>query len=216
MGEPISSSDNLTTELSLLSIGPTTSTASSSSTSSNPLTTSSSEDPNSSTNGPSLSLASPTTTTISSSRDLISTPPLSTPQTPQQPSFIQIIPLQTKDEVKLTLSQPPGVLKELFLDRIYLDDELIWLLIESKLERLYLQNCTFDINGPDNFAHILEYLISTNSSKPYFRFVVQSNDYMTQWILYKESSNLELIDNGHVDSLILHIVWKCSSTVIVG
>ena len=150
----------------------------------------------------SLSSTSSAIPATSSTEEPTSDPLLSTLQTPQQPSFTRRIHLRTKDEVRLTLSQPPGVPKEFLLDKICLDDELIWLLITSKLERLYLRNCTFNSHDPVGFGHILNFLIYRHSSEASFVVAVQFDDFTSQWILYDRLSTLEPADHGHVDSLL--------------
>ena len=157
MGEPISPSDNLTTEPSLLSIGSATSTASLPSTSSTPSTTSSSEDLNSSTNGPSLSLANPTTSGVPSFRGSTSAPSPLSPQISLQQNTTQMVPLQDDAIVERTLLQPTKGLWESTFIRAHLSDVLILNLFKSNLKKLHLQNCTFDPNG--RFVSILKFLM---------------------------------------------------------
>ena len=121
--------------------------------------------------------------TISSRNLPTSASPPSTLQILQQQSSTQMVFLRSKTEVKHILSQSSRRLKEL------LDDELFWLFIKSKLERLHLRKCTFDPYYSVSFSNILKFLKSEHLSKSYFRFAFQFNDYITQWDLYDEVSN---------------------------
>ena len=162
----------------------------SSSTNSTVSTISSSEKSNSLTSNPSSSSTTSTTSISPLSRESISTPLSSTLEVPHQQNPIQFLPLQIRDEVIKALAQTPRSQKKLHLNGICLDDELIWLLIESNLEELLLQNCHFDPNGSVGFEHILKFLTHEDSSKSYSKFGVQYNNCMTQWILFDEPSNL--------------------------
>ena len=101
MGEPISSPDDLTTELSSLSIGSAASTVST------PSTTSSSEGPNFSTSKLSSSLASSNASITSSSRESTSAIDSPTSEIPQQSSPIQNMSVQMKSDELGALPQTP-------------------------------------------------------------------------------------------------------------
>ena len=116
-----------------------------------------------------------------------SAPLSSTSHIPQQ-SSIRYLPLQTRDEVMQALTQPGGCQKKLHLNRICLDDDLIWPLIESNVEELRLQNCNFGSDGSSSFKHILEFLNHGNPSKNCFKLGVRFNNCMAQWMLFDESS----------------------------
>ena len=157
-------------------------------------------EPSSPTNYSSPTNSAASTTSSCNSSSLIPLPP--TLQISQGLNSTQMVPLRTKDEVKLVLSLPSGAPKELLLDGICLDDELCWLLIESRLERVHLQKCTFGSDGPHNFDYAVEFLLGVNSLKHRSRFSVQFNDCTTQWILYDAPCAPEPINTEHVDSLI--------------
>jgi hypothetical protein len=128
-------------------------------------------------------------------------PPPQIPQIPLQQSFAQMVSLKSKAEVEQALSQSPEGPKELLLDKICLDDELFWLLIKSKLEKVHLQNCTFDPQDSISFSNILKFLKSRHLLKSPFRFAVQFNGYTTQWDLFDEDSNTDLLALEHISSL---------------
>jgi hypothetical protein len=128
---------------------------------------------------PSLpSISSATSTSSSGESTLV--PSSSSPKIPLEQCSTQMVPPQKNVEVKQPLSQPPIGSKELFLNEICLNNELLWFFLESKLEILHLKNYTFDLNGPDNFCHILKFLAGENPSKPCFKVVVQFNDHTAQ------------------------------------
>jgi hypothetical protein len=151
---------------------------------------------------PSLPSTSSTASTISSPKESTSASLSSTHQIPSQQISVQKAPLRTKDAVKQTLSHPLGDLDELFLDEICLDNELIRLLIGSRLKKLFLQNCTFDSHNSANFNHILEFLQYGNPLKHCYSFAVQSNDCTSLWILYNEFANPELLEQEQTNSLL--------------
>lgn len=120
-----------------------------------------------------------------------------------QTSSAQLVPLRTKAEIKEALSQASESPKELYLESVCLDDELVWLLIESNLKRLSMRNCKFESSDSIGFDHILEFLNQGNPLKPCFGFAVQFNNCTTQWTLCDEFSRLEFNTNEPVNSLIL-------------
>jgi hypothetical protein len=162
---------------------------------------------------PSLFSTSPTTsttTTHSLPSGSTSTSPMSSSEILRQQISTQDTVLRIKDDVVRILSQPLEKPKELYIDGIGFDDELIWLLIGSKSGKLYLRNCRF---GPYRFIglnpyysagfdHILEFLNHETPSKPSFNFAVQFNNDITQWILCDEFPNLESEIHGPITSLL--------------
>ena len=102
----------------------------------------------------------------------------------------QQMPLQERNEVIQALTRISGKFGELHIIKICLDDVLIWLLIESNLNRLFLQACTLDLNSVAGFGRMFEFLSQGNSSEFCFKFGVQFNNSIAQWIIYDEPSKL--------------------------
>jgi hypothetical protein len=148
------------------------------------------------------SSTSSTASTTPSSKESTSDPSSSSSEILQQQSFIQKVPLRTKDDVKQALSPALGRPKEFLLDGIGFDDELIWLLFGAKLERLFLKKCTFDSCNSFRINDILEFLKHGHPLKSCFKFAVQFNDCTTEWILCDEFSNAESLEHERINSLI--------------
>ena len=144
----------------------------------------------------------PSASTTSSFSLATSAPSLPLLQTPQRQDSIPRTPLRSKAEVKQVLYQHPVDSKELFLDGVCLDDELVWLLIRSKLEKLLLQNCSFDPRGSVNFGHLFRFLARVNPSETCFRFATQFKNCTTQWVLYDEMPSVKFTENEYTDSLL--------------
>ena len=119
------------------------------------------------------------TTSTTSSNLSTSIPSSSAPEIPHQQNHIQYVVLQNRDALIQALTQSYGNLKNLHLIRIHLDDDLIWRIVESSLERVLLQNCDFCTDGFTGFVHLFKFLVGENSLENCFRFSVQSNDSTT-------------------------------------
>ena len=156
-------------------------------------------DSNSSANKPPSSSTSHTTSDTPSSRDPISTP--SSPEISPQQNTTRMVPLQVDAIVERTLLQPTNGFRESTFIRVHLNDVLIWNLVKLNLEKLHLQNCTFDPNG--HFVSILKFLKCRHPSKSCFRFAIQFNGFVTHCTLSDEFSGQEFTENEHIDSLIL-------------
>ena len=139
---------------------------------------------------------------IALSGELISTPLSSSSRIIRQHSSIRNAPLRDKKDVKQALSQTSKSPKELYIEGICLDGELIWLLIESGLKRILLQNCTFDPNDPIGFDYVLQFFNLRKLLKSCSSFSVQFNNCTTRWDLCDESSSLEFDKDRPIESLL--------------
>ena len=127
---------------------------------------------------------------------------LPTSEIPQQQSSTKKVSFLSKDSVVQALSRSHENLQEIHLSQVCIDDDLIWLLIESNLERLYLRNCTFDSNNSFGFNAILKFLGHGSSLGICFKFAVQFNNCLTHWILSNESSNSKSNEYEPITSLL--------------
>jgi hypothetical protein len=123
-------------------------------------------------------------------------------KTAQQQAVTQKVILQDRAEVVQALSQSRQNLKELCLQKICLDDELIWLLVKSNLGWLVLGECEFDSTRSTTFAPILKFLRYGHPSKSQFRFAVQFNDHTSQWIQHTGSYDPKSTKNDPICSLL--------------
>lgn len=162
--------------------------------------------------------------TTSPSSELTSAHDTSISETPLKQTPTNIGALRSKELVKQVLLQHAKNLGELVIDGVYLDEELFWLLIKSKLRRVHLQTFTFDPNSLYYFEHAYQHLSGTNYSNYYFRLAVQFNDYAVKWILYKGFSPKETFCDEEADSLLFilpgnkpqeSLLYNISSLVII-
>jgi hypothetical protein len=131
--------------------------------------------------------------------------PITKPSSPsiiQQQTPIQYVLFQNRDEIIQALNQPDERLKKLHLNGVYLNGCLIWLLIKANLERIHLQNCKFDPNGPVDFPHLFEFLTHSIVPQTCSKLAIQFNNCMTQWTICYNVSNPELLEHEHIGSLL--------------
>ena len=142
------------------------------------------------------------TTPVALSKESNSISPSPTSEIFQQQNYTRPMTLRNKGEVIQALTQSPVKPSELHLYGICIDDGLVWLLIESKLKKLFLQNCIFRIEGAYYLSDIFKFLAGSNSWGSSSKFAVQFNGCVTRWILCDDLSDLEFNGNEPITTLL--------------